>query len=177
MDTSIPAYRQQKCCSLTRQTLTSENAHVMPENDTLQDATRRWLNHVLEATGWSATKLAQESGLAATTITRFINDLEVKHTLSARTIAKIAARTGIPAPVEIGTRPDTDPEVLQRALAEAQGALVHVPSGDRARLEAELTAEIYDALISAQLSGQSFEEAARTLGAYISRRLRGQQRS
>jgi transcriptional regulator with XRE-family HTH domain len=144
--------------------------------DALQAAVRRWLGEVLTATGLSPTRLAHECGLAPSTLVRFLNDADVKHTLSARTIAKVAAHTGIPAPTEISARPDTDPQVLQRALASAREIVARVPGGDRPRIEAELAAEIYDALIGAQLSGQPLEEALRTVEAYISRTLRGRPR-
>jgi hypothetical protein len=36
---------------------------AMKTADPMQEATRRWITRVLEATGYSATKLAQECGL------------------------------------------------------------------------------------------------------------------
>lgn len=145
--------------------------------DPLQAAVRRWLGEVLAATGLSPTRLAQECGLAPSTLVRFLNDAEVKHTLSARTIAKVAARTGMPAPAEISARSDTDPETLRQAIAAAREVTHHLPPKDQAGLEAELAAEIYDALINALLEGESLGQAVRAIKAFVSRRLRGSRSS
>ena len=62
-----------------------KSAHM----DEQQEATRRFLRELLRATGWAPSKLAREAGVAHTTLSRFLNDEEVTHTLSARTIDKI----------------------------------------------------------------------------------------
>ncbi len=53
-----------------------------------QAAARRFVREILRVTGWSATELARRSGIAASTLTRFLKK-DVAHTLSARTISKI----------------------------------------------------------------------------------------
>jgi transcriptional regulator with XRE-family HTH domain len=140
--------------------------------DALQAGVRRWLGEVLTATGLSPTKLSQECGLAPSTLVRFLNDVGVKHTLSARTIAKVAARTGMPAPTEISARSDTDPETLRQAIAAAREVTHHLAPQDQAELEAELAAEIYDALIGALLEGESLAQTLRAIKALVSRRFR-----
>lgn len=66
--------------------------------DIAQETTRRFITELLRATGWSPTELAKKSGIAHTTLTRFLNSEEVGHTLSTRTLGKIreAAATTIP---------------------------------------------------------------------------------
>lgn len=66
--------------------------------DASQDATRRFVSEILRATGWTPTRLATEAAVAHTTISRFLNNQEVGHTLSTRTLDKIrqAAATVIP---------------------------------------------------------------------------------
>lgn len=65
--------------------------------DTDQAAARRFVNEIIRVTGWSATELARRSGIAASTLTRFLKG-DVAHTLSGRTIGKIrrAAMAEIP---------------------------------------------------------------------------------
>jgi len=70
--------------------------------DKLQDAARRYIDAVAAATGWNYTAIARRAGLASTTVTRFMNEPDVRHVLSARSIAKIAAASGVPVPPELG---------------------------------------------------------------------------
>jgi len=54
---------------------------------------------VLERKGWSANKLAQEAGVAASTISRPLRTKDYANKLSRQTVAKIQAASGIdPAP-------------------------------------------------------------------------------
>lgn len=65
----------------------------------MQAGLRRYLNFVMEDNGLSASALAKQAGVAATTLTRFLNDKKHKFTLSTTTVEKISAATGSnPAP-------------------------------------------------------------------------------
>lgn len=70
--------------------------------DKLQEAARRYIAAVSAATGWNYTTIARRAGLASTTVTRFMNEPEVRHMLSARSLAKIAAISSVPVPAELG---------------------------------------------------------------------------
>lgn len=63
-----------------------------------QAAARAYVRQVLARTGWDGTTLARRAGLAPTTVTRFLNNSSVKHSLSARSLAKIAGASGLPLP-------------------------------------------------------------------------------
>lgn len=67
-------------------------------SDASREAARQWLIEVTQQTGKSLTRIATEAKVAVSTLTRAVNDPEHPHTLSAATISKIAAATGIPAP-------------------------------------------------------------------------------
>ncbi len=60
-----------------------------------RDQQRAWLNAVLARTGLNATQLASKSGLAITTLTRFLNNPQHSSALSMRTISAIERETGI----------------------------------------------------------------------------------
>lgn len=63
-----------------------------------QDATRRYLREILRITGWTPSQLASRAGVRHSTLTRFLNNEDVTHTLSARTLGKVrdAAAREIP---------------------------------------------------------------------------------
>ena len=65
------------------------------------DATRDLIERMMEATGLDATGLARRAGLAASTLTRFMYNNDLGHTLSARTLAKLHAATGVPVTVPV----------------------------------------------------------------------------
>ncbi len=54
---------------------------------------RDWLNELIRVTGWSASELAKQAGLAASTVNRFLNK-PVKHNLSTTTINKLRLTAG-----------------------------------------------------------------------------------
>lgn len=60
--------------------------------DIEQSIARDYIGRIVAATGLSATQIAREVGLAPSTLTRIYPQPQVKHTLSARTIAKIDRR-------------------------------------------------------------------------------------
>jgi SOS-response transcriptional repressor LexA len=70
--------------------------------DEHQRIARDYVRSVLRETGWEATTLARRAGLAPTTITRFLNSPKVTHSLSARSLAKVAAASGLALPAEFG---------------------------------------------------------------------------
>jgi phage repressor protein C with HTH and peptisase S24 domain/lambda repressor-like predicted transcriptional regulator len=72
--------------------------------DELQQAARNYVDAVVKATGWNYTAIARRAGLASTTLTRFMNEPDIRHMLSARSIAKIAAGRDVPVAPEIGGR-------------------------------------------------------------------------
>ena len=135
--------------------------------DPTKEAVRTWLGQVRDATNMSLSAIARRSGLATTTLTRFYNQPgKYQYLLSTTTLIKVASSTGIAVPLEIlATAPlETDPEILQIALAEARASLAGVQSTKKyAEAEAETVAEFYDVLMDALRSGRSVEEAAKTL--------------
>jgi hypothetical protein len=72
-----------------------------PKTDT-KEAIRRqqraWLEEVLEATGKTASRLADDIGIHDTTLTRFLNNPDYRGIISPMTIARIAEHTGFPPP-------------------------------------------------------------------------------
>lgn len=83
---------------------------------------REWLLKVLDKTGLSGTALALKARLAQTTITRFLNDDEHGHALSARSIAAIEDAAGMrfgPDPRPVGLREsEATPYDARKAPAE-----------------------------------------------------------
>jgi transcriptional regulator with XRE-family HTH domain len=65
--------------------------------DEQQAAIRGLIHLMMEASGLDATSLARAAGLAPSTLTRFLNQ-PVKHLLTARTLAKLSAATGVSVP-------------------------------------------------------------------------------
>lgn len=91
-----------------------------------QDITRAWLKAVLEKTGLDPTGLAHKAGVHPSTLTRFVNNENVTHDLSRRTISGIEKVTGI-AYGEHRVRP----RVLQVSEPEAQAYVIDSPDNDR----------------------------------------------
>jgi transcriptional regulator with XRE-family HTH domain len=58
---------------------------------------RRWLQATLIHMGWSGSDLAKRISVVPSTINRFLNDPDVKHSLSPKTLKAIEKATGIPA--------------------------------------------------------------------------------
>ncbi len=71
-------------------------------SDPHQSAARRYVDFVCREADWDYTTLARKSGVAASTITRFMNNAAVTHSLSARTLAKISHASGIRLPGSLG---------------------------------------------------------------------------
>lgn len=84
-----------------------------------QNAQRAYLRQAMAATGMDGTNLAREAKMAPSTVNKFLNS-EVKHLLSARTLAKIAAVSGVPVPpAAIGAQGDND-EIAEAVIPEEQ---------------------------------------------------------
>ena len=64
-------------------------------NIVLQDWAISYIKHVLEKTGWSATRLAQAAKISSSTITRPLATDDWPHKISRNTIAKIWKVSGI----------------------------------------------------------------------------------
>ena len=83
--------------------------------DSQQEATRALIQVMLVKTGWSASRLASEAGVKHTTVTRFLNK-EVKHQLSARTLAKLATASGMG--VAISAHGPGSPEAIDNTIKD-----------------------------------------------------------
>lgn len=84
---------------------------------------RAWLRTVLQQTKLAPTALAQRAGVAQPTITRFLNDPNAKHALSARTVAAVEKATGMrygPDPRPTGLRESWEPPYLAPATYDAK---------------------------------------------------------
>lgn len=66
----------------------------LPMNLGQEDA-RRLLNEMVKATGLTLSEIARKGGLAPSTLTRFFNKPDVKHTLSMKSAQKAAAGNGL----------------------------------------------------------------------------------
>jgi phage repressor protein C with HTH and peptisase S24 domain len=70
--------------------------------DRHQEAARHYVQTILDATGLDASTLARRVGLTPSTLTRFLNDARTVHSLSARTLSKLADYSQMPLPRELG---------------------------------------------------------------------------
>lgn len=69
--------------------------------DEQQEAARALVRRMMDVTGLDATNFAREAGVNPTTLTRFLNDRAVKHTLSAKTMSKLSKASGVPVPMVV----------------------------------------------------------------------------
>lgn len=138
--------------------------------DRYQRRVRKWLNTVLTVTGLTPSELARNSGLSTTTLTRFLNSGDHQFTLSTRTIAKIADKTGIPfegdapavhLPAVTGRKEDFVSVPIYDIRASA-GAGALVEDGDPTAWQPYRSAEIsrwnIDDLAVIQVGGDSMWE-------------------
>jgi SOS-response transcriptional repressor LexA len=70
--------------------------------DATQRAARAYVRGVIESTGWSASELARRCGVAPSTVNRFLHSERATHSLSGRTLAKVAQASGLPLPAALG---------------------------------------------------------------------------
>ncbi len=67
--------------------------YVPPLQGGTQEQVQRWVGELIELTGWKAARLATESGLAASTLTRFLGP-RAKHNLTTTTVNKLQDAAG-----------------------------------------------------------------------------------
>ncbi len=105
----------------------------MPAMDATQRAARAYLRSVIEQSGWSATELARRCKLAPSTLNRFLHSERVTHTLSARTLAKVAGASGLALPAALGGQPAAAAGGGLRGPAAAFGRERDLPVRGRAQ--------------------------------------------
>lgn len=98
--------------------------------DELRDSLRAWLRDVLDERQLTPNKLAGLAGFRPTTLTRFLNDSDAKHTLSTPTIDAIVRATGCAPPRLRGAVP------VRPARREVDAAVLAESSGDERTDEA-----------------------------------------
>ncbi len=103
----------------------TKNAHTNHMSD-LVEKQKNYVRQVMGDKGWSGYKLANESGVAISTINRFINSDDPSHALSSKTLSKIENASGVPFhPGSALPDPDTR-EIVQSIalwLAERPGVV------------------------------------------------------
>lgn len=84
-----------------------ENAHMLknPKAHDVRENQRAWINQIRDATGDAYAAIARKSGVAPSTVVRFMNDETATHSLSATTEAKISSAYNI-API---SKPTLEP--------------------------------------------------------------------
>lgn len=82
----------------------------MKEPDLEQEEARLIVRKILGLTGLTPTALARKAGLSHTTLTRFVNNEEVKFTISFRTLKKLIDASELRLTVE--ARDDESPGVV-----------------------------------------------------------------
>lgn len=87
---------QEHNCTMTEKVNLCKHARM----DAQQEAARRLIHELCRITGLTPTRLAMKAGVRHTTLTRFLNDDNVTHTLSARTIAKLRDAVADKMPAE-----------------------------------------------------------------------------
>lgn len=73
------------------------NAAYSMRMTNLRDQQLAWLDHISSSSNLSLTEIARVAGLTPSTLTRFRNNNEAGHTLTARTVKKIEDATRVPA--------------------------------------------------------------------------------
>lgn len=87
--------------------------------DLEQAEARRIVEKLLRISGLAPTQLARKAGLAPSTLNRFLNTPNVKHTLSFKTIKKLTQATGTQLTVESTAgeaSPPATPTVTERLI-------------------------------------------------------------
>lgn len=77
--------RQVQSCNQRDAGKACKNARM----DEDQEIARRFVKSLLDATGWTPYRLAKEAGVVSSTITRPLNNPNVTHTISLRTLRKL----------------------------------------------------------------------------------------
>jgi len=95
----------------------------------LRERQRLWLSGLIAATGLSATALARRSGLAQTTLTRFLTSDHHGSALSARTVEAIETAAAGTLGITQGEAAPFHPAEAENHLAEAVGHIVSERGG------------------------------------------------
>ncbi|MDA0231427.1 MAG: hypothetical protein O3B21_14750 [Proteobacteria bacterium] len=112
-----------------------------------QETQRDFINAMMESTGWSASYLAKNAGLAHTTVSRFLSGTDATHCLSTRTLSKLenaafselSRRHGADFrawPADMAFLKHVNPDILsdkRRRLAQALAADNEAPAGKARR--------------------------------------------
>jgi transcriptional regulator with XRE-family HTH domain len=85
-----------------------------------QEAARRFVKEILRITGWTSNRLAKEAKISHTTISRFLNNQDVTHTLSTRTLSKVRTAAAASQDISLGQL-DTLWMVAQRQPTSRSG--------------------------------------------------------
>ena len=72
---------------------------IIQDMDPEQEQVRQFVKRLLELSGLKPTQLARKADLAPTTVTRFLNSKDAKHTISARTLIKLVEASGLTWPI------------------------------------------------------------------------------
>lgn len=105
--------------------------------DSTIEAQRELLRLMMRETDLDLTGLARKAGLAPSTLTRFMNNDEIGHALSARTLARLNGATGVAVPVPSASSEARVPvlgyvgageQIFPFKEDELNGPLEHVPT-------------------------------------------------
>lgn len=94
----------QKCASSSAMMHMAFEQHIahpcamVRDQQDQQESQRAFIRRAMEVTGLDATNLARRAGFAPSTLNRFLNNPQVNHLLSGKTIAAISAVSGVPVP-------------------------------------------------------------------------------
>lgn len=122
-------------------------------DDPQQKRVRELVELMLEATGMSPTELARQAGVSGSTLTRFLHDRGVKHTLSTRTLGKLSVASGVPLTMASDTPTKVDPAKLERALRLADRAIGSAKIPGRDAVRSEIAAMAYEWLDDREKQG------------------------
>ncbi|MBS1096376.1 LexA family transcriptional regulator [Gluconobacter sphaericus] len=90
--------------------LMCENAHMnsKPTIPDVREKQRAWINQIRDRFGETYAGIARKSGMAPSTVVRFMNDETATHSLSAKTEAKIAAAFNVEPAAKTALEPISD---------------------------------------------------------------------
>jgi len=98
------------------------NVHVGHMRDISGEDLRVWLQAIIDASGKSLTRFAQDAGISHTTLSRALNPNEPPPNFRADTIAKLISLSGQPAPDSVRATGMAEPDVLPIAPANDDAA-------------------------------------------------------
>lgn len=138
---------------------------------TVEQTQRQWLQRVMQQRGISAQEMAEQAGIAASTIHRALRE-DTPQLLGVVTLRKIAAAWDVAVSAElVPTAPQEiepiPPSLMYAALQDARRALRGIRPPDYYTLEADLAAQILDSFLLAVREGRSVEEARKTVQGWL----------